>query len=265
MSKRVLFIGDIVGKPGRQIVEQKLKTLIKQEAIDIVVANGENAAGGAGITKSIALEIKKHGVDAITLGDHVWDQKGFEIDIDQLDFVCRPANLPPECPGRRFLIIEKGDYKLGICTLMGRNFMKIPADNAFSCIDEILPELKETCDAVMVEVHAEATSEKVAMGFYLDGQVSLVVGTHTHIPTADAKVLPNGTAYLSDAGMTGPYQSVLGREVMPVIDRFKDGMPRKFPVAEGDIQLWGCLVTINEFGLAQSIRQIQLGENILHM
>ena len=182
------------------------------------------------------------GVDAITLGDHVWDQRGFETEIGGIDRVCRPANLPSACPGRDRLIVEAGGFRLGVFTVLGRQFMGPKVDCPFLTADRLLAEMKGQADAVLVEIHAEATSEKIALGWYLDGRALVVVGTHTHVPTADACVLPQGTAYLTDAGMTGPYASVLGREVAPVIGRFLDGMPRKFGVAGSDVRISGALI-----------------------
>jgi metallophosphoesterase (TIGR00282 family) len=241
---KILFIGDIVAKPGRNIVDAEVNRLRAEKGIDIVIANAENAAGGSGLTSQLAHEILGMGVDGITLGDHVWDQRSFPSEIDSLEKVCRPANLPPGVPGRKFLIIEKNGFKLGVLTLLGRNFMKVTADCPFRCIDEMLPELNKQTDAVMVEIHAETTAEKTAMGWY-DGRVSMVLGTHTHIPTADGTILPRGTAYLTDAGMTGPYASCLGREAQPVILRMIDGMPRKFDIANRDVRLCGCIVDVD--------------------
>ena len=258
MAKKILFIGDIVGKPGRQILKSHLSAYVRKHSIDFVIANGENAASGAGISKSLAQEIHSAGVDIITLGDHVWDQKGFNLEIDDLPNLCRPANLPEICPGKDLVIFEKDGFKLGVLTLLGHTFMKISASSMMQKIDDLLPELKAQCDAIVVEIHAEATSEKIAMGFYLDGKVSLVVGTHTHIPTADASILPMGTAYQTDAGMTGPYHSILGREIEPVIERMRDGMPRRFPVASDNVMLCGCMVTLKDDGLAQKIEMVKI-------
>ena len=259
---KVFFIGDIVGRPGRAIVNNKLPLFRSEHGVDLVVANGENAAGGAGITASIAGELKKSGIDGITLGDHVWDQRDWANEIDQVDWCCKPANLPSRTPGRSFLILEsESGFRLGVFTVLGRNFMKIDAAHPFETADRLLKQLKETeaVDGVLVEIHAEATSEKVGLGWYLDGRASLVVGTHTHIPTADTTVLPGGTAYLTDAGMTGPYASVLGRKTSDVLARFQDGMPRRFPVAEKDVRLCGLLVEIDAAtGTSLSAERIEL-------
>ncbi|MDX2109190.1 MAG: TIGR00282 family metallophosphoesterase [Verrucomicrobiota bacterium] len=254
---KLLFLGDIVGKPGRDAVIKRLPQLRQDWALDFVVANGENSAAGAGISGAIARDLFAAGVDAITLGDHVWDQRGFEDEIKSLDKLCRPANLPVNCPGRTYVIIEKAGYKLAVFTVLGRQFMNnTKADCPFLCSDKLLRELKGQANAFLVEIHAEATSEKIAIGWYLDGRAGLVVGTHTHVPTADAAILPRGTAYLTDAGMCGPYASVLGREVRPVLGRFLDGMPRKFDVATEDVRLSGALVELTPDGAASHIELI---------
>jgi len=242
---KLLFIGDIVGRPGRDIVAERLATLRREHALDFVIANGENAAAGAGITGSIAKSILDCGVDAITLGDHVWDQRGWENEIIQMEHVCRPANLPKSNPGWDHLIIEKRGFRLAVFTVLGRTYMGIKADCPFLCADRMIEQLKAQADAIVVEIHAEATSEKQALGWHLDGRVTAVLGTHTHVPTADARVLPKGTAFMCDVGMTGPYASVLGREVTPVVARFIDGMPRRFEVAAEDVRLSGALVEMS--------------------
>ena len=253
----VLFIGDIVGKPGRDIIHDRLAVIREEMELDCVIANAENAAGGAGLTSKIAKELTADGIDALTLGDHVWDQRGFEKEIDDLENVCRPANLSTNCPGRRALMLEKEGFRIGVFTVLGRRFMMSLYDCPFTTADRLLEELNDETDTVVAEIHAEATSEKIAFGWYLDGRVTAVVGTHTHIPTADAIVLPRGTGYLTDAGMTGPYHSVLGREVQPVVARFVDGMPRKFPVAERDARLSGALIRIDpESGVCESIELV---------
>jgi metallophosphoesterase (TIGR00282 family) len=242
---KLLFIGDIVGRPGRDIVADRLPQLRRERAIDFVIANGENAAAGAGITGAIAKSILESGVDAITLGDHVWDQRGWENEITQIERVCRPANLPKSCPGWDHLIIEARGFRVGVFTVLGRSFMNMKADCPFQTADRMIDQLRPQADALVVEIHAEATSEKQALGWHLDGRVTAVLGTHTHVPTADATVLPKGTAFMCDVGMTGPYASVLGREIKPVVERFIDGMPRRFDVATEDARLSAALIEIS--------------------
>lgn len=244
---KVLFIGDIVGRPGRDIVVDRLAQLRKEWSLDFVIANAENAAHGAGLTGTIARELLAAGVDAITLGDHVWDQKGFETEISTFSKVCRPANLHPACPGKSHIILESRGFRMAVFTVLGRQFMNIKSDCPFATSDRLLTQLseKEGIHSVLVEIHAEATSEKIALSWHLDGRAAAVLGTHTHVPTADARILPGGTAALTDVGMTGPYASVLGREVAPVIGRFIDGMPRRFGVADNDVRLSGALVEID--------------------
>jgi 2',3'-cyclic-nucleotide 2'-phosphodiesterase len=241
---KLFFIGDIVGRPGRDIVAERLPKLRAERGIDFVVANAENAAAGAGITATIAKSILGCGVDAITLGDHVWDQRGWENEISEIEHVCRPANLPLACPGWDHLVIEARGFRLAVFTVLGRSFMNMKADCPFLAADRMIEKLRPQADAIMVEVHAEATSEKQALGWHLDGRVTAVLGTHTHVPTADATILPKGTAFICDVGMTGPYASVLGREIKPVVARFIDGMPRRFEVATEDVRMSGALVEI---------------------
>lgn len=230
------MIGDIVGRPGRQAVRTGLHQWKAQRGWDLVLANGENAAGGNGLSAVLANELKGYGVQGITLGDHVWDQKGFDQEIDGLDFVCRPANLPTQCPGRTELVFDlPNGRKLAILTVLGRTFMA-PNGCPFKTAYEKVEALRAEGCHVIVEIHAEATSEKIALGHYLDGMAVAVVGSHTHVPTADAGVLGRGTGFICDIGMTGPYHSVLGREISPVIARFLDGMPRRFGVADADVR-----------------------------
>ena len=242
---KLLFIGDVVGRPGRDIIASRLPQLRAQHGIDFVVANAENAAAGAGITESIAKTLLGCGVDAITLGDHVWDQKGWEDDIGKLERVCRPANLPASCPGRTHVILQAKGFRLAVFTVLGRQYLGMKADCPFLTADRLLKEIGDKANGAFVEIHAEATSEKIAMGWHLDGRAIAVLGTHTHVPTADASVLPTGTAFMCDVGMTGPYASVLGREVKPVVAKFLDGMPRRFEVAENDVRLSAALVTFD--------------------
>lgn len=241
---RILFLGDIVGRAGRAAVVEHIGTIRQQEDLDLVVVNGENAAGGSGITKAIADELHAAGVDGITLGDHCWDQRGFDKEIDAIPFLSRPFNLFKGSPGQPHLILEAGGFRLAVVTVLGQTLMKINSTPAFPLIADYLDGLRKECDSVLVEMHAETTSEKVAMGWYLDGRVAAVIGTHTHIPTADARILPRGTGYISDAGMSGPYDSVLGRDIAPILGRFVDGMPRRFSVAEANVQLCGAIFEV---------------------
>lgn len=242
---KLLFIGDIVGRPGRDIVNERLASLRSELALDFVIANAENAAAGAGITASIARSLHGAGIDAITLGDHVWDQRGWETEITQIEKVCRPANLPAKCPGWDHLIISARGFRVAVFTVLGRQYLNLKSECPFLCADRMIEQLRPQADAIIVEVHAEATSEKQALGWYLDGRVTAVLGTHTHVPTADACILPKGTAFMCDLGMTGPYASVLGREIDPVVARFLDGMPRRFPVATEDVRLSGAVIEID--------------------
>ncbi len=239
---KILFIGDIVGRPGREIVVERLSRLRAEKGIDFVIANAENSAAGSGVTSGIAKELLASGVDAITLGDHVWDQKGWESEINSFERVCRPANLPSVCPGRDHLIIEAKGFRLAVFTVLGRQYLGMKADCPFLTADRLLGQLDGRADGALVEIHAEATSEKQALGWHLDGRALAVLGTHTHVPTADAGMLPKGTAFICDVGMTGPYAGVLGRDAKASIGRFLDGMPRRLDIAEKDVRMSGALV-----------------------
>jgi 2',3'-cyclic-nucleotide 2'-phosphodiesterase len=245
MMLKLLFIGDIVGRPGREIVAEMLQRFRREREIDFVIANAENAAAGAGITGAIARSLLDCGIDAITLGDHVWDQRGWENEITEIDRVCRPANLPRGCPGWDHQIIEARGFRVAVFTVLGQSFIAMKSDCPFTTADRMIEQLRGQSDAIVVEFHAEATSEKQALAWHLDGRVTAVLGTHTHVPTADATILPKGTAFMCDVGMTGPYGSVLGREIKPVIAKFIDGMPRRFEIATEDVRLSGALVEIS--------------------
>lgn len=259
---KILFLGDIVGRPGRNFVMERVAGLREESEADIVIANAENAAGGAGVTRKIADQLLDSGIDALTLGDHVWDQKNFEKEITGLERVCRPANLPENNPGRQHLIVEKDGFRLGIFTVLGRNYLALKASCPFEASDAKLLELREQCDAVFVEAHMEATSEKIALGWHLEGRACAVIGTHTHVATADGRVLPGGTAYLSDAGMCGPHDSVLGRNKQEVIATFLDGMKRRFPVAKDDVLINGCLIELEAGnGRACDFKRISVGKS----
>ncbi|AOS45656.1 hypothetical protein Verru16b_02741 [Lacunisphaera limnophila] len=255
---RLLFIGDIVGKPGRELVTATVGRLKAERGIDFIIANGENAAAGSGITGAIASSLREAGVDAITLGDHVWDQKGFEADIKTLEYVCRPANLPAGNPGRDHLIVAKDGFRLLVFTVLGRTFMGLKAECPFLAADALLARLAGTYDGAMVEIHAEATSEKQALGWHLAGRATAVLGTHTHVATADTAVLRGHTAFQCDVGMTGPHESVLGRQIEPVLGRFLDGMPRRYEIATGDNRLSAALVEFTATGQATSVEWLQV-------
>ena len=261
---KILILGDIVGRPGRSFLKTHLKNYKSVHGIDCIIANGENAAGGAGITAKTANEILGSGVDAITLGDHVWDQMNFDREIDQLDFVCRPANLPSSNPGRDHLVLCSAGKRIGLFTVLGRTFMGPKVSCPFETANRLIEKLRDEADALVVEIHAETTSEKEAIGWFLDGKVNLIFGTHTHVPTADGRILKGGTAYQSDLGMTGPRESVLGRDIEACVGRFVDGLPRKCPVAQGDIGLQGCLVDIDPVtGVTLGFERIEIREDDL--
>ena len=258
---KLLFIGDIVGRPGRDLLAAKLPRVRRDHGVDFVIANGENAAAGAGITGSIAKSILESGVDAITLGDHVWDQRGWETEIAQIEHVCRPANLPKACPGWDHLIIEARGFRVGVFTVLGRTYMNLKAECPFLTADRMIDQLKAQCDAIIVEMHAEATAEKYIMGHYCDGRATAVVGAHTHVPTADAQILPGGTAYLTDAGMCGDYDSVIGMKKGPLVQRAATRLPveRKAP-AEGPATMCGVYIESDDVtGLATRVEMIRVG------
>lgn len=258
---RVLFLGDIVGRPGRRAVREILPTLKDKFLPDLVVANGENAAGGNGITKEIADELYSAGIDILTMGNHVWDRKDIYGFIDSDSRLIRPANYPPGTPGRGFTIISiKEDIKVGVINLSGRVFLS-PLECPFRTFDQIIPLIHRETKIVIVDFHAEATSEKVAFGWYVDGRATAVIGTHTHIQTADERILPNGTGYITDVGMTGPRNSVLGVKTELVLTKFLSLRPVRFEVAESDglMMLNGLLLNVDiSRGVTQEIKRIQV-------
>lgn len=245
---KVLFIGDIIGKLGRKVTKQILPEIKKEFSPDFVLANGENLAHGAGITLKTYDEITMSGVDALTSGNHVWGSRDFIKDIGSCcSFFVRPANYPPGVPGKDHIIIKRKELKLGVICINGRTFMRTSLDCPFRVIDPIIEKIKKETKIILVDFHAEATSEKNAMGFFLDGKVSVMLGTHTHVQTADERVLPNGTAYISDVGMVGAQNSVIGAQVDPIIDRFLTGMPTRFePEENGPAVFNAVLVEIDE-------------------
>ncbi|MBT1076053.1 TIGR00282 family metallophosphoesterase [Geobacter grbiciae] len=259
MPVNILFIGDIVGAPGRQAVSRELHRLIDRYRIDLVIANGENAAGGFGITEEKARELYSLGIDVLTSGNHVWDKKESYPYIRREERLVRPANYPPETIGRGSTIVRTaGGISVGILNLEGRVFMN-SLDCPFRTADREIVQLKEQASIIFVDFHAEATSEKVALGWYLDGKVSAVVGTHTHVQTADERILPGGTAYMTDAGMTGSFDSVIGVKKELAVERFTSQMPVRFEVAKKDIRLNGVVLGIDEMsGSALSVERISL-------
>ena len=253
----ILFIGDIVGEPGRRAIKELLHKIISEEALDLVIANGENAAGGSGITPSLLEELTMYGVDVVTSGDHIWKRKEIVDAIDSEEKLLRPVNYPDSAPGRGSGVFKtKNGISVGVINVIGRVFMEA-VDSPFRKVMTEVEKLRKDTKIIVVDIHAEATSEKIAMGWYLDGLVSAIFGTHTHIQTADERILPKGTAYITDVGMTGPYDSVIGRKKEQVLARFITQMPIRFEMAEDDIHLHGAVVKIDESsGRAVSIKRI---------
>jgi len=255
---QILFIGDIVGRPGREAIRSLLPTIIKEYKPDLIIANAENASGGRGLTKEVAEELFSYGLDFLTMGNHVWDQKEIIKFIDDEQRLIRPANYPKGAPGRGYGIINRHGFKIGVINLSGRIFLT-PLDNPFTMVIPLINTIALETPIIIVDFHAEATSEKVAMGWFLDGKVSAVVGTHTHIQTADARILEQGTAYITDVGMTGPRDSVLGIKKEIVINGFLTQMPTRFEVASGPRQLNAVILDIDEItGKSRNIIPIQL-------
>ncbi|MEW6387783.1 MAG: TIGR00282 family metallophosphoesterase [Thermodesulfobacteriota bacterium] len=253
---QVLFIGDIVGAPGRRAVEELLPRVVDHHLIDLVIANCENAAGGIGITPLVAEQLLGLGIDLLTSGNHVWKHKEILPYLEESDRLLRPANYPPETPGRAYTILETaGGEKAAIFNLEGRVFMN-SLECPFRTADQILASLPPTVKIIIVDMHAEATSEKLAMGWYLDGRVSAVVGTHTHVQTADERVLPQGTGYITDVGMTGPVNSVIGMKTEIILERFLSQRPQPFKVASQNIQLQGVILKLDPQGRCQEINRL---------
>lgn len=243
---KILFIGDIVGKPGREILKEKLGQIVKNNQIDLCIANCENVAGGFGVTLEIIDFLEREGVHFFTSGNHIWDKKEIYKVFESKETVIRPQNYPEGVPGRGFTTIKTGSgVNVGVLNLAGRIFMD-QMDCPFRAADKALASLKKETNIIIVDMHAEATSEKIAMGWYLDGRVSAVLGTHTHVQTADEKILPNGTAYITDVGMTGPIHSVIGMKMEIALSRFLTRIPKKFEPASGDAQFNGVIVHIDE-------------------
>ncbi len=254
---KILFIGDIVGSPGRRAVRELLPSLKQQHKLDVIVANGENAAGGNGITPDIAEELFSLGVDAITTGDHLWDQKEVVDLLQNEKRLLRPLNYPDGTVGKGSVVLKIRDLPpVAVMNAQGRTFMPV-LENPFLMALEEAKWLRQHTSIIFVDFHAEATSEKIAFARMLDGQVSAVVGTHTHVQTADEQIFPGGTAYLTDAGFTGPHESVLGREIEPVIKRFRTGLPQRFEVARHNVILHGAVIEVdNSTGKAVGIQRV---------
>jgi len=253
----LLFIADIVGRPGRRAVTTLLPRLRDEWAVDLVIANGENAAGGSGITPATAQEIFEAGVDVMTSGDHLWDQKEVVTLLLGEPRFLRPLNYPPGTPGCGATLVQaRNGVEVGVLNVQGRTFMPV-LENPFRMTREEVKRLRAETPVLLVDIHGEATSEKIALGRMLDGEVSAVIGTHTHVQTADEQVFPGGTAFLSDGGFTGPHESVLGRQIEPVIRRFLTNQPQRFEVAQRQVRLQGALVEVDEnTGRARAIRRV---------
>jgi metallophosphoesterase (TIGR00282 family) len=261
---RVLFVGDIVGQPGVAFVKEAIPLLIDHERLDLVIANAENASGGSGITPSVYRQIRAAGVDAMTLGDHIYKKQEIMPTLKEEEAVCKPANFPPDAPGRDYALAQARDGTLvAVFSLLGRTFMR-PVDCPFRAADRLLGELQGKVRCIIVDMHAEATADKYLMAHHLKGRVSAVIGTHTHVPTADEQILPGGTAFISDVGMTGPYDSILGRRIDRVLSTTITFIPSNYEVASGDPRLGGAIIDIEPAtGQATSIRRLMLDESTL--
>jgi metallophosphoesterase (TIGR00282 family) len=259
MKLNILCIGDIVGRPGRRILSEKLKAFIAERNIDCVIANAENSAGGSGITPPIYEKLLRCGINLITLGDHTYRKKDIIPVLENGTNIVRPANLSELAAGKGFATFKTGKgVAVTVVSLIGRIFMK-PADCPYNAVEKILARLAGSGGIIFVDFHAEATSEKAAMGYFLDGRVSCVFGTHTHVPTADEKILPKGTAYITDVGMTGAHNSIIGRNVESVLKSFRTQMPYPYEVATGDVRMNACLVEVNgDTKKAEKIERIMI-------
>ena len=256
---KILFIGDIVGNSGREVFTQIVPGMKARGEVDFVVANAENSAGGSGITEKIAEELFSCGCDVITLGDHVWDKREVFPYLTKTERILRAANFHKESPGHGTCVVNApGGVKVGVVVLIGRTFIKLMADCPFRTLDAIIADLRQQTPIIVLDMHAEATSEKVAMGWHADGRVSAIFGTHTHIQTADENILPKGTAYITDVGMTGPYDSVIGQNKERIVERYLTGLPNKFEVAAGTATLCGAIVDVDPAtGRALSIVRVR--------
>ncbi len=254
----ILMVGDVYGEPGRQAIAKLLPRIRQEHAIEFAVVNVENAAGGFGVTASIARQILEAGADVMTSGNHIWDKREIVEYITKENLLLRPANFPSGTPGVGHISVKCGPHKVGVVNLMGRVFM-LPIDCPFRKADEILPEIRRDTPIILVDMHCEATSESLAMGWYLDGRASAVVGTHRHVQTADERVLPGGTAYITDLGLTGPTDGVIGVDRGQIIQRFLQQMPIRFETAKGPAALHGVVIVVDpDSGRASSIRRLSV-------
>src|SRR6195256_3102581 len=242
----ILFLGDIVGEPGRSAVIARLPDLKEKYALDFIIVNGENTAGGRGITGKITIDLLRAGVSVITTGDHIWDQKEIFGFIDTEPRLLRPINYPEGAPGHGAIVLETAKGKVGVINVQCRTFMLPILENPFHAMETAIAKMRTETSIIVVDVHGETTSEKIALARFLDGKVSAVLGTHTHVQTADEQIFPGGTAFLFDAGMCGPASSILGRTIDPIVNRFVSNLPALFPVAHGDVRLCGVVVSIDE-------------------
>jgi len=260
MTVKILCVGDVVGRPGRQALAYWVPRLIVEEMLHCVIVNAENAAGGSGLTAALYEKICNYGVHLITMGDHIYKRRDLLPVLEQATNIVRPANLPPEAIGKEWAVLRPQDGPpVAVVSLLGRLYMKPVADCPFHAVQRVLESIPADVKIIVVDVHAEATSEKVAMGWYLDGRVTAVVGTHTHVPTADARILPKGTAYITDLGMTGPYNSVLGRNVTKVLKAMTTAVPTTFDIAAGDTRLAGLIIEADPHtGRAVNLKQVIL-------
>jgi metallophosphoesterase (TIGR00282 family) len=258
VAMKILFIGDIVGKPGRRAVRELLPAICDENRIDFVIANCENAAAGFGVTGEIVEELFDNHIDVLTSGNHIWDKKEVMQFVDEYESLLRPANYPEGAPGRGSVVMptDRG-IPVGVINLAGRVFMNT-LDCPFRTVDREIERMKKKARVIIVDMHAEATSEKVAMGWYLDGRVTAVLGTHTHVQTADDRVLPGGTAYITDVGMTGPFDSVIGIRKDAILQRFLLQIPNKFDVAKEDVHLQGVMIEINSDGSAARVERLNV-------
>lgn len=260
---RLLIIGDIVGRPGKHACSQIVPRLVRDREIDCVIANAENVSAGTGMTPAVFNKLRHYGIDACTMGDHIYKRREILPLLESSDRIVRPANFPPEATGRELMLVPaRNGERVAVISVLGRTFMNVRSDCPFHAVDRVMQRIPATVKTIVVDMHAETTSEKVAMGWYLDGRVTAVVGTHTHVQTADERVLPQGTAYITDMGMTGPYESVLGRDKSAVVRSLTTGMPFPYNVAENDGRLSGVIVECDaQTGRSTAIERIHIPDD----